>query len=160
MCSECFSAHVQAESNHASEEAFDRKRYDIKEKSLITKIEADLKQKMILQNSETAVEKDLRHVRENILTLKCPKCFHTYSTSFDRCLTLLCPSCSQSFCATCRLNKSPAGLFHNATTIRNIQNEMRKQKLQYFLAGKPHKKDLLSALRKSFLNLGLKHTNF
>tara|TARA_Y100000389_G_C17180448_1_gene373700 strand:+ start:428 stop:541 length:114 start_codon:yes stop_codon:yes gene_type:complete len=37
---------------------------------------------------------------------------------------------------------------------------MRKQKLQYFLASKPHKKDLLSALKKDFLDLGLKHTNF
>lgn len=210
MCSECFSGHVQAESNHidfrgtvkcplhrlnecdcegfsvsfvakhASDEAFtefDRKRYEIKEKSLITKIEADLKQKMVLQSRETAVEKDLRHVRENILTLKCPKCFHAYSPSFDGCLALLCPSCTQSFCAkchmqckdirlchahvaTCTMNKSPDGLFHNPTTIRNIQNEMRKQKLQYFLAGKPHKKDLLDALEKDFLDLGLKHTNF
>ena len=210
MCSECFSGHVQAESNHidfrgtvkcplhrlnqcdcegfsvsfvakhASDEAFtefDRKRYEIKEKSLITKIEADLKQKMTLQSSETAVEKDLRHVRENILTLKCPKCNHAYFPSFDGCMSLRCPNCSQFFCAKChmqcsdsrtchahvgqcKLNKSPMGMFHNPTIIRNIQNEMRKQKLRYFLIGKPHKKDLINALKKDFLDLGLKHTNF
>lgn len=175
---DCRGFSVSFIAKHASEEAFtefDRKRYAIKEKSLVTKIEADLKKKLTLQNNETAVEKDLRHVRENILTLKCPKCFYAYSPSFDGCLSLRCPNnCGQFFCAkchlqckdskschnhvaVCRLNKSPAGLFHSAAVIQNIQNEMRKQKLIYFLSTKPHKKELLNALRKDFLDLGLKH---
>jgi len=174
---DCEGFSVSFIAKHATDKAFtefDRKRYEIKEKSLVTKIEADLKKKLTLQNNESVVEKDLRHIRENILTLKCPKCNHAYSPSFDGCLSLKCPSCTQHFCAKChlqckdsgichehvakcRLNKSPAGLFHSSAIIRNIQNEMRKQKLVFFLSTKPYKKDLLNALRKDFLDLGLKH---
>jgi hypothetical protein len=173
---DCEGFSVSFVAKHVSDETFteyDRKRYEVKEKSLVTKIEADLKKKMILHDNDTVVEKDLRYVRENILTLKCPRCDHAYSPTFDGCLALQCPKCKQHFCAKChqpgdnsatchghvykcRPNNSPVGMFHNHKIIKNIQNTMREQKLRQFLVDKPHKKDLLDALKKDLLDLGMR----
>ena len=172
---DCQGFSVSFVAKHASEEAFteyDRKRYEIKEKSMMVQIEADLKKKLTLENKESVIDKDLRYIRENILTLKCPKCNHAYDPYFDGCMAVKCINCHQYFCAKChaqynndqlchnhvnkcKLNNSPLGLFHHISIIRMIQNEMRKRKLQIFLVRKPHKKDLLNALKIDLLDLGI-----
>jgi hypothetical protein len=157
---------------------YDRKRYEVKEKDLITKIEDDFKKKLALEQSMTELQKDRQHVVDNILTLRCPKCSQAYH-DFDGCLSLTCTKCKCNFCAKCHHQSvdSKANHDHIATCavggklkngwffatkneIFKFQNNMRTQKLQLFLKGRSNKFDLLEALYKDLIDLKLKPREF
>ena len=152
---------------------YDRKRYEVKEKYLITKIEDDFKKKLALEQSMTELEKDRQHVVDNILTLRCPKCSQAYH-DFDGCLSLMCSKCKCHFCARChhRSVDSKTNHDHVATCavggklkngwffatkneIFKFQNHMRTQKLKLFLKGRSDKFYLLQALDKDLSDLKL-----
>jgi len=151
---------------------YDRKRYEVKEKSLITKIENDFKKKLALEQSMPELQKNRQHVVDNILTLRCPKCSQAYH-DFDGCLSLRCSKCKCYFCAKCHnINKDSMTshdhiatctvggkmngvFFATKTEIFKFQNHMRTQKLKQFISGRSDKFDLLHALGKDLVDLKL-----
>lgn len=161
---------------HVPEKVFteyDRKRYEVKEKSLVTKIEDDLKKKLALEQSMTALQKNRQHVVDNILTLRCPKCCQAYY-DFNGCLSLTCTKCKCFFCAKCHHISTNSGANHTHVAsckgvdgkLRNgyfstkdeisiFQNCMRTQKLKQFFSGRSDKFDLLHALSQDLIDLKL-----
>lgn len=164
---------------HVPEKVFteyDRKRYEVKEKSLVSKIEDDLKKKLVIEQAMSSNEKDRKFIIDNILTLKCPKCCQAY-TEFDGCLSLVCSKCKCFFCAKCHMirpdsksshnhvalckaNGSPTGLFHKEGVVFAIQNNMRKQNLVRFLQGRPNKFELLQVIEKDLRDLKMNPAEF
>ena len=166
---------------HVPEKVFaeyDRKRYEVKEKFLITKIEDDFKKKLALEQSMTELQKNRQYVVDNILTLRCPKCNQAYH-DFEGCLSLQCSKCKCYFCAKCHHRSADSRTSHNHVAtcavggklrhgsffaskneIFNFQNHMRSHKLKQFLTRRSDKFELLHVLGKDLTDLKLNPHDF
>jgi hypothetical protein len=173
---DCQGFSVSFIAKHCDDETFDqfdRKRYEIKEKSTMLKFQEDFEKKLKLEQTLSITQKDRLHVIENIFTLKCPWCSSAYA-DFDGCMALKCSCCLRYFCGKCHLKcasleiahnhshtcthaGAPIGYFHSTEVINKCQNEMRKIKLLAFLKKKgTNKKDLLKLLEKDMADIQLK----
>jgi hypothetical protein len=159
---------------HTTDQTFneyDRKRYDIKEKTAIHKFQEDFQKKLQLENTLSQSEKDMNYVLDNIFTLKCPHCSAAYA-DFDGCLAVVCSSCSKSFCGKCNaackdkthahqhahyctFGGCPLGYFLPINIIKKSQNEIRRIALQKFLQNKSNKSDILLLIKKDMQQLGM-----
>ena len=200
MCETCFEHHISAEcdrtefdgtikcplqrmnecdchgfkvtfiAKHVNEEVFteyDRRRYQVKEKEVIRHIREEEDQKQKTLSSE---DKEIRHILDNILTLKCPHCQSAYF-DFDGCLSLQCKNCKKYFCAKCHEKQKSSkwshahvsackmggytGLFHKRDLVQKIQNHMRVRNLKDYIDRNPDKKHLIHKLRKELNDLNI-----
>eukprot|EP00736_Rhodelphis_marinus_P009799 Rmarinus@m.14001 len=98
---------------HVDEETYNAymdKRTKATEKQLAKKMEADMKKKLEAEIARLremdelgrAVLQSVRHIREEILNLKCPRCGQVFR-DFDGCWALTCSNvaCKCGFCALC-----------------------------------------------------------
>jgi hypothetical protein len=172
---DCHGFSVSFIAKHCDDETFDqfdRKRYEIKEKTTMLKFQEDFEIKLKLEQTLSNTQKDRLYVIENIFTLKCPWCSSAYA-DFDGCMALKCSCCLQYFCGKCHLKcasleiahnhshtcthgGAPIGYFHSTEVINKCQNEMRKLKLLAFLKKKgTNKKEILQLLEKDMNDIHL-----
>jgi hypothetical protein len=64
------------------------------------KMQAELERRERLSALDREVEDRSRHIAEEILTLKCPRC-RTAFLDFDGCFAVTCATCQAAFCGWC-----------------------------------------------------------
>ncbi|KNC75588.1 hypothetical protein SARC_11891 [Sphaeroforma arctica JP610] len=76
------------------------------------------------------IRKHVRHIQEEILNLRCPKCMQVFTT-FDGCFALHCHRCQTGFCAWCLGDCHHDAHGHVSNCIRNPKHGT-KTNHQYF----------------------------
>eukprot|EP01134_Creolimax_fragrantissima_P008328 CFRG8328T1 len=121
-----------------------------REKHLVVEIETGLQRKLKAIESESVVERHVRHISEEIINLKCPNpTCHMVFVDFDGCFALTCSRCKIGFCAfclkdfgvdahahvpNCELNPKAGSMFGNFRLFEVSQRKRRQLCLSEYLA--------------------------
>merc|ERR1711972_473806 len=125
------------------------------------------------QMQERRVLASRRHIEENIMTLKCPRC-HQAFLDFDGCFALRCSRCPCGFCAWCGADSGSndahahvqfcqekpvgaEGFFGTQQQFEEAQR-LRRQRLldEYLLPMRPALKSAIAReMRQDLADLGL-----
>jgi len=103
-------------------------------------------QQETVTDTQTVTAGHVRHIIENILTLKCPNC-ETAFHKFDGCLSVKCQKCDKDFCGTgCGYYSKDAHqhirngckytsgyLYIDQNDIKQIQNKIKGEKINTYL---------------------------
>jgi serine/threonine protein kinase len=124
-----------------------------------------------LKEDELRVEQTCRHIQEQILTLKCPRCAGAF-LDFEGCFALTCHRCHCGFCAyclvdcgkdahkhvpRCKHNQRGQGLFGKNEDFQAAQHQRRERMLQEYLAtvGAHVRAKVVVACKRDFEDLGM-----
>ena len=75
-------------------------RNEVHERQMRARLEPEMEEKVQRRVAETKLNAARRHITDEILTLKCPRCNQAYF-DFDGCAALTCSGCGTGFCAWC-----------------------------------------------------------
>lgn len=117
----CFPARVIAELCSAELfDAYQNVKLKVNEVKIVKDQEESFQARLRRVEAMTAVELEVarrrRHVVENILTLKCPRCQQAF-TDHSACMAVVCCSCPQRFCACCQAPAADASACHDHVKV-------------------------------------------
>jgi hypothetical protein len=90
-------------------------------------IESEMKRLAEMDETARAVERAFRHITQQLLTLRCPRC-HLAFIDFNGCCALTCHGCKCGFCAYCLedcggdAHQHVANCFSNSHPTKDVYN--------------------------------------